>query len=209
MDSQLWDDLKVGAETIGRLRRLATLVDKWTRIINLVAKSTRPDIWDRHIEDSARLLLFAPDQVKCWADFGSGGGFPGLVIAIILHDRNCVVSLVESDQRKAAFLREAARQIGVQVDIHMQRAEALAPLGPDVISARALAPLAGLCSIVARHAAPETISLFPKGGQWQAEVAEARKDWVFDLEVHPDPRHKEAVILELRNLRRVEPGINN
>lgn len=149
-------------------------------------------------------MLHAPDSPAIWVDFGSGGGFPGIVVAVILADRGqpTRVVLVESDQRKATFLREAARLLDLKVEVRAERAESLEPLAADVISARAMTALDGLCGIVARHGAAESLALFPKGESWREEVAAARKNWCFDLEAHADPGHNGSAILELRNLRR-------
>lgn len=204
MDIALWQDLRLSEDGLQKLRLFAALVEKWTLRINLIARSTVADLWSRHIEDSARLLPFAPPNPRLWADFGAGAGFPGLVVAVILQDRGLPTRmvLVESDQRKATFLREAARQMGLAADVRAERAETLAPLGADVISARALAPLSALFETVARHGLSETLCLFPKGETWADEVAAARKSWSFLLDAHGDPGHKGSAILELRNLHR-------
>lgn len=204
MDSALWQALRVSEAGLERLRQFTALVGKWTQRINLVSRSTLDAMWARHVEDSARLLLHAPPEPGLWADFGAGGGFPGLVVALVRQDRKDGgrISLVESDQRKAAFLREAAREFALPVDILAARAESLPPLSADVVSARALAPLADLCAIVERHCRTGGVALFPKGAQWQAEVAEARRMWRFALDAHRDPGDKGGAILELRNLQR-------
>lgn len=204
MDQTLWQQLGTSAAGLQKLRDFGALTEKWTAKINLIAKSTISDLWARHIEDSARICLFAPENPALWADFGSGGGFPGLIAATILQDHGATTRfvLVESDQRKSAFLREAARQLALPVEVRAERAEAIAPLGADVVSARALAPLDMLCATVERHAAPGALALFPKGEAWAQEVAAAQKNWVFDLVPQPDPGHKGAALLELRNLRR-------
>lgn len=204
MDQDLWADLGVSERGLEQLRSFAALVEKWTRHINLVAKSTLPDLWVRHIEDSARLCRFVAEPPAIWADLGSGGGFPGLVVAVILADRGAATKmiLVESDQRKAAFLREASRQLGLNAEIRTERAEILAPLGAGIVSARALAPLDVLCGLAQRHLAPGGRALFSKGETHTEETAAARKNWRFDLEAHDDPGHKGAAILEVRNLHR-------
>ena len=199
------DDLKLGPATLDRLRLFAALVEKWNPKINLVARSTLQDLWSRHIEDSARLCLYQSGPVAKWVDLGSGGGFPGLVVAAILQDRGADtrVVLVESDQRKAVFLREAARQMALaNVEIRMDRAESLPPQAAGIVSARALAALPALCDLAARHLAPGGICLFPKGERFADEVAEARAKWHFDLETSENPGHKGAALLVLRNLRR-------
>ncbi len=197
-------DLGVSAAALEKLRLFKSLVEKWNPRINLVAKSTLLDLWSRHVEDSAFLCLHAP-AARLWADFGAGGGFPGLVVAVILQDRQAGtrIALVESDQRKATFLREAARQMDVPVEVHTQRVETLPPLMADVVSARALATLDTLCAFAHRHLAPGGTCLFPKGERFGPEVEAARRAWQFDLEAPENPGHKGSALLVLRNLRRV------
>lgn len=204
MNAALWAELALSSEGMEKLHALAALVGKWTARINLVAPSTLLDLWARHIEDSARLLPLAPPNPRLWADLGAGGGFPGLVVAIVLADRKTGtrVVLVESDQRKAALLREALRQLDVPGEVIAERIETLPPLGADVISARALAPLDILCRFSERHLAPGGLSLFPKGRNWQQEVEAARRNWAFDLDVRGDPGHNAGVVLALENLQR-------
>lgn len=204
VDRDLWAGLGLSASAMEKLHRLSGLVTRWTARINLVAPSTIPEIWSRHVEDSARLLRFAPPAPRLWADLGSGGGFPGLVVAIALADRQAGsrVVLVESDQRKAALLREALRQLDIPAEILAERAEMIAPLGADILSARALAPLDLLCGHAHRHLAPGGRALFPKGRSWREEVDSARQDWAFDLDVHGEGGHNAGVVLVLENLRR-------
>lgn len=204
MDAALWSALSVDAAGIERLRAFAALVEKWTVKINLIAKSTLPDLWERHIEDSARLCLHAPANPSLWADFGSGGGFPGIVAAIILSSRGASTRfvLVESDQRKATFLREAARTLSLPVEVRTERAESLAPLNAEIVSARALSALSTLCDLAERHLAPGGLAIFPKGDTYAEEIAEARKSWCFDLETVTDPGHKGAILC-LRSIERV------
>ena len=210
MDQDLWNRLGTGPEAIERLRLYEALTRKWTQKINLIARSTLDDIWSRHIEDSARIFLLAPKGARVWADFGSGGGFPGIVVSALLHDRKAVTKmiLVESDQRKATFLREAARQMELDIDVRAERAEAIAPIGADVVSARALAPLDMLCSIAERHGTADMTCLFPKGEKWSEEVATAQKNWRFDLEAAEDPGHKGSATLKLRSLSRASRDSN-
>lgn len=204
MDQDLWNSLGTTPEGIERLRFFAALVEKWTQRINLVAKSTLPELWTRHIEDSARLMRAVDAPPALWADLGAGGGFPGLVIAVILADRGAATRmvLVESDQRKATFLREAARQLGLAVEVRSERAEILPPLGAGIVSARALAPLETLCGFADRHLLPGGYALFPKGENHVAECSAARKIWRFELEAREDPGHKGAALLVIRNLSR-------
>lgn len=196
----------LGVSDAGRqkLRQFEALVEKWTQKINLISRATVDQIWERHILDSARLCLVEQLDVRRWVDLGSGGGFPGLVVAVILQDRKlpCEMVLVESDARKSTFLREAARQIGVTVVVQTARVESLAPQAASVVSARALTALDGLCGFAERHLAPGGVCLFPKGERADEEIAAARKNWRFDLEAVENPDHKGASLLVLRNLHR-------
>lgn len=194
----------VSRETEAALSAFAALVRRWNPAINLVAPSTLADLDSRHIADSAQLLPLAPPGWTHWADLGSGGGFPGLVIAILARDRpESRVTLVESDQRKATFLRTAARELSLPVTVHTTRAEQLAPLGANVLSARALAPLAQLLPFAHRHLRPGGTALFPKGRRHAEEVAEARRTWHFDLTEHSSQTDPEGRILQIERIAHV------
>jgi 16S rRNA (guanine527-N7)-methyltransferase len=187
-----------------KLKLYQGLVEKWTPRINLVARSTVADIWDRHIIDSLRLCTLELPMARRWVDLGSGGGFPGLVVAVVLACRgDCTgVVLVESDARKAVFLREAARQLGLIITVHAERAESLPAQNAAVVSARALASLDRLCEIAHRHLASGGVCLFPKGERAEEEIALARRSWRFDLEAVDNKDHKGSPLLVLRNLER-------
>lgn len=180
----------------------SALAEKWNKRINLVAPSTLPDFWNRHIADSAQLLDFAPHGSRTWLDIGSGGGLPALVVAIVAREErpHLRVTLVESDQRKAAFLREAARITGAEVVIVADRIERLPPQSADVISARAFAPLDRLLAAAAPHLAPGGVCLFPKGAGHAAEVEAALAHWRFVLHKHPSLTDPAGVILDIREL---------
>jgi 16S rRNA (guanine527-N7)-methyltransferase len=153
----------VSRETLDRLHVLADHVVRWNPRINLVAPRSLPDLWTRHILDSAQLWFLAAPSPGLWADLGSGGGFPGLVIAALAEGSGMRVALVESDQRKAAFLQVVARAMGLQPDIHPARIEALPPLGATTISARALAPWPVLLPLARRHLVPGGRMILPQG----------------------------------------------
>lgn len=193
------------AETMARLDRLVALLARWSQRINLVGRGTLPEVWTRHIADSAQLLALAPPDARLWADLGSGAGFPGLVVAILAQERRpglrCV--LVESDGRKAAFLATAARETGAPATVLARRAEQVAPLSADVVSARALAPLKSLLPLVHRHLAPRGCALLPKGSGAEAELAEALASWRFDVQKHVSATDPAAAVLEIRGLARV------
>jgi 16S rRNA (guanine527-N7)-methyltransferase len=193
---------RVSRETMDKLERYATLLRKWQGAINLVAPSTIPRLWHRHMLDSAQLMDHVPVGAQTWLDLGSGGGFPGLVCAAIAADTqpDLHLSLVESDLRKGAFLREASRSMGVPVDVLTRRAEELPATRADIITARALAPLSSLCRHASRHLAPGGICLFPKGARVGMELETAREDWQVDVTTIPSVTDAEAVILKLENL---------
>ena len=198
--------LDVSRETFDRLSLLQALLEKWNPAINLVAKSTLPEAWTRHIVDSAQLYALAPQSVRRWVDLGSGGGFPGLVVAALSAQRDPErrVTLVESDQRKGTFLRQAARELGLtNVSVLSDRIEKLAPLNADVLSARALAALPALCGFAAQHMVADGLALFPKGAHYREEVAAARADWHFDLTTHPSETDPSAVVLAMKAIQHV------
>lgn len=197
------DWLDVSRETEERLHGLCELVKKWNPAVNLVAKSTVSDLWQRHLLDSAQLFALCPAHARAWLDLGSGAGFPGLVIAILAdqHQADLVVTLVESDRRKAVFLTEAARTLHLRVKVICERIEELTPQGADVISARALSSLANLCDHAFRHLKPDGICLFPKGANAAAEIAEARSLWQFEVESHGSRTDTSASILVLKDVR--------
>jgi 16S rRNA (guanine527-N7)-methyltransferase len=193
------EGLDVSRETSERLERYADLVKRWNPKINLVSRASLDQLWTRHIIDSAQLFALRPTDARHWADLGSGGGFPGLVIAALAAEAapDLRVTLVESDSRKAAFLATAARELGLTVTVKPERIEALAPLGADVLSARALAPLDTLLGYASRHLAPAGRALFPKGARAEEEIAAARKHWAFDLHRHPSKTAADGAILEI------------
>lgn len=196
--TELLAGLDVSRETIEKLKSLEALLGKWNPAINLVSRNTIGAAWSRHILDSAQLFQIAPFRV--WADLGSGGGFPGLVVAVLAAELapDAKVVLVEADQRKATFLREAARNLGVAAQVDAHRIEEVEPLAADVLSARALAPLTVLCGFAGRHLGPGGTAVFPKGQNWQAEVDEARKRWKFDLDVRPSLVEASSVVLVMK-----------
>jgi 16S rRNA (guanine527-N7)-methyltransferase len=194
----------VSRETLDRLIHFDDLLLKWTKKINLISKSSVSSIWDRHIWDSEQIVHLVSDQ-KSWVDLGSGAGFPGLVVAIIAKEitpSRCV-SLVESDQRKAAFLRTVIHELDLRASVFVERIEALTPAKADILSARALADLDRLLGYAERHLAPDGTALFMKGENWQKEVDIARNSWSFQLEAHKSKTSPEAAILEIKEIKRV------
>ena len=193
----------VSRETLDRLEAYAACLTRWQARINLVGRGTLGSLWDRHIRDSAQLLPLFPDHAEALVDLGSGAGLPGLVLAI-LGVPSC--HLVESDQRKAAFLREAARAAGVsdQVTVHVARVEALDPRpAADVVMARALAPLDRLLGLAEPWLAAGAVGLFPKGRDAEAEIAAAAAHWRMDLERRPSAVDPQSTILRVTEVARV------
>jgi 16S rRNA (guanine527-N7)-methyltransferase len=195
--------LPVSRETYERLALLVSLVRKWQKAENLVSPSTLGEIWTRHVADSAQLFALHP-EARCWLDLGSGGGFPGLVTAILLGTGEARsdghVHLVESNSRKCAFLRTAARETGAPAVVHHGRIEDVLanwtePV--DLISARALAPLPELLRLAGHLIAPERRALFPKGVDYEREIEEATQSYDIDLLVHPSRINEGSVILEV------------
>ncbi len=195
----------VSRETLDRLDVLADRVQHWSPRINLVAPSTLPDLWTRHILDSAQLWHVAPPRPGLWADLGSGAGFPGLVLAAMAEGSGTQVVLVESDQRKATFLRVASQAMGLTPVIHAARIEALAPLGADTISARALAPLPKLLDLARPHLAPGGRLVLPKGARHADELAMALDTHSATVETRPSLTDPESVVLILSNPVRTAP----
>nr|WP_232818340.1 16S rRNA (guanine(527)-N(7))-methyltransferase RsmG [Elioraea thermophila] len=183
-----------------RLEAYADLVRSWSRRINLVAPGDLNHLWHRHILDSAQLADLLPPSATRLADLGSGAGFPGLVLAL-LTDRE--THLVERDQRKAAFLREATRLLGAPATIHAEDAALLPPLMADVITARAFAPLPGLLPLIVRHLRPRGVALLPKGRSVDRELTEVAGSWTMRLERFPSRTDPSATILRVSEVARV------
>jgi 16S rRNA (guanine527-N7)-methyltransferase len=187
----------VSHETATRLDQFVELLLRWQHAVQLVAPSTLPKLWTRHIADSLQLIAHAP-EAKVWADFGSGGGFPGLVIAIALAGQpGAVVHLVESDARKAAFLREAARVTGSPAKVHAERAESAAEqIGTvDIVTARALAPLSRLLELAWPLIGAGARAIFPKGQHLDEELTEAAKSWMIQSRTLPSLTDPTGTIL--------------
>lgn len=203
--SNLYGEEIVSRETVERFQALENLVRKWNPAINLVSRESINNLRFRHIIDSIQLFRLANFTTGWWCDLGSGGGFPGLVVAILMKDINQSgkMMLVESDVRKSTFLREAARQLDLEVNVITSRIEQLPSLSATVLSARALAALPQLCEFAHLHLAPSGMALFPKGARYQAEVDDAKRNWTFDLTVHPSKTDISSGILEIRNIQHV------
>lgn len=191
--------LDVSRETLARLEAYAALLWKWQKAINLVSPATLPMLWQRHMLDSGQLIRLAPRE-GLWLDLGSGAGFPGLVLAI-LGARE--VRLIESDARKCAFLREAARITEAPVTVTNARIGDVTPFAADVVVARALAPLDKLLGFAAPFLGKGGVGLFPKGQDVEAELTEAHRNWKMRVERHPSLSDARASILRLTEVEHV------
>jgi len=195
---------KVPRETIHRLIRYADLLTEWQGRQNLVSAKTLSHMWDRHFADSAQLLRLAPDA-KLWLDLGSGAGFPGLVIAILqANHARFRMHLMESTAKKCAFLSEVARATEAPVEIHCMRIEELSrhatSLKPEIVSARAVAPLPRLLELAALWFRPGVKGLFLKGRAAKQEIEAAKCHWSFACQLHPSLTAADSTIIEISDL---------
>jgi 16S rRNA (guanine527-N7)-methyltransferase len=194
----------VSRETETRLDRFVDVLLLWQSKLNLIAPSTIPELWTRHIADSLQLLPLAP-QAKIWVDFGSGGGFPGVPIACALAgEPGTKVHLIESNGKKAAFLREVARATGVPAVIHQERVEKFGESCAEtvhVVTARALAPLKTLCDQAFPLISRGAIALFLKGQDVDAELTDAAKYWRVEAAKVPSKTSPEGSIVVIRSLK--------
>ena len=195
----------VSRETMSDLEAFVSLVEKWNPRINLVSKVSLELVWERHVWDSWQVLSIADDIKQKWTDIGSGGGFPGLLVAI--HAKyNCPerqVTLIESDSRKCQFLRTVSRELKLNTKVMNERVEKVEPMRSDVVSARALTALEGLLTYADRHLTANGILIAPKGASYQSEIEAARLNWMFDCTVHPSKTNQDAAILEIGSIKHV------
>ena len=197
----------VSRETLQRLRIFAELLLRWQSDLNLVSASTLPDLWQRHMLDSAQLVDLAPKGARRWLDLGSGAGFPGLVIAILKSEEpGFEMHLTERLAKKCAFLTEAGKATGAPVTVHHGRIETLSPLQAEVITARACAPLDRLLAYFERHRAPGAVALFAKGRTALEELTRARASWRLDCDVLPSRTSSDGQILRIRSAERRQNG---
>jgi 16S rRNA (guanine527-N7)-methyltransferase len=193
--------INVSRETLQRLETYAALLVKWQAKINLVGPATLPDLWRRHFLDSAQLLPLLPASTGTLVDLGSGAGFPGLVLAIMTGWR---VHLLDSDQRKCAFLRQVAVDCGVltQVTIHAKRIEQVTGIAADVVTARACAPLGELLALAEPFIGEKGTGLFLKGAQAEEELTQAQRHWTMRLDRRDSISDPAGKILTVSHLKR-------
>ena len=196
----------VSRETWEQLEHFVDLLLMRQQQTNLIASSTIPRLWTRHVADSLQLLALAPDARR-WIDLGSGGGFPGLVIACALAgEQGAEVHLVESTQKKAAFLRAAAAELSLSAIVHAQRIEDFVSATPerfDVVTARAVAPLDKLIGYAIPLLKRGTVGLFPKGQDVEAELTQAAKSWRIEADLVPSRTDVRSRIVRVRHVSRL------
>jgi 16S rRNA (guanine527-N7)-methyltransferase len=190
----------VSRETLAALDAFATLLERWNRTVNLISPGDLPLIWQRHISDALQLVPLMPPETQRAIDLGSGAGFPGLILALATGIQ---FDLVESDQRKAAFLREAARVTGAPIHVHAARIETAKLAPASLVTARALAPLPKLLTLAAPHLGPGGTCLFMKGASADAELTDAATEWHMQVDRIPSRTAFGARILRITDLSRV------
>lgn len=199
-------EMNVSRETMEKLDHYAETLEKWNRKINLISPKSVPDIWARHFLDSAQILKIAPKSTQSWCDLGTGGGFPGLVVAIMASETaSCPkFTLIESDERKATFLATIARELSLDVYVLPQRVEESEKQYADVVSARALAPLDKLLGYAHRHVNETGVFLLQKGENHLSELTDARRNWHIDCEVISSITDSSSAILKITGCQRVK-----
>lgn len=204
------DDLKtvldVSHETIHRLTALVALLVEWQKRMNLVSAASLNEVWQRHVADSAQLAALIPAEAKTLVDLGSGAGFPGLVLAILLSGQEGFKAhLIESTGKKCDFLRTAIEATKAPAKVHQGRIEETKRIAADVITARACAPLSELLSYAKRFATPHSLCVFPKGKGAEAELTQVQRSWRIAYKLVPsrtDPASRIIVVRGLLDARR-------
>jgi 16S rRNA (guanine527-N7)-methyltransferase len=192
----------VSRETLARLKAYVALLSEWNARHNLVSQSSLPDVWHRHVWDSAQLMPLIPAEAHNLIDLGSGAGFPGLVLACLLRERpGFRTVLYESIGKKCHFLEAAAEHMGLVVEVRNARMEAAKREPFDLVTARACANLSKLLGYAQQFQGSKTVNLFLKGQSVEAELTEAHKSWRMKTVRHPSQTDLSAAILEIRELR--------
>jgi len=194
IDEQVASQLNVSRETIDKLAEYLAILGKWQAKINLISAKTLPDAWRRHILDSAQLAPFLPLTPSHILDIGSGAGFPGLVLSIVTPHR---VTLVESDQRKAIFLRTVIRELNLTAEVINERIEAVAPVGASIVTARALAPVEKLLFWLDQQLPSVEKCLFLKGASVREELTALESYPNIDHRIFPSVSSTDGAVLEL------------
>ncbi|MFN4171205.1 MAG: 16S rRNA (guanine(527)-N(7))-methyltransferase RsmG [Pseudorhodobacter sp.] len=187
-----------------QLETYLSILRKWNPAINLVSAKTLDDAWTRHFLDSAQIYHLSGSSGGHWVDMGSGAGFPGIVIAILLKEDHPAgrVTLIEADRRKAAFLSTVVAKLDLPCTVLVDRIEAVPSQAADWVCARALAPLKVLLGFAEQHMVGSGVALFPKGRSYHSEIEDAREDWVFDIEILKSRTGPDGAILRIAGIGR-------
>lgn len=198
----------VSRETINDLENYKTLVLEWNERFNLISKSSVNYIWDRHIIDSLQLYEYLKDDDVLLYDFGSGAGFPAIVLSIVAKEKNpnLKIVLIESIKKKATFLEEVKNRLNLNIDVVNDRIENIKKIKVNVITSRAMASLNKLLEYANPFCNKKTRLIFPKGIKWEEELKEAKKNWIFDYNVIGSKTDETGHIFIISNLRRKKNG---
>ena len=194
--------LDVSRETLNGFYEYEALLHKWNKKINLVSKNTLVDIWERHFLDSGQIIKHVEASGKRWVDVGSGAGFPGLVVALLLRDRkiDCDLVLVEKNPKKGFFLNEVIRKLNLSVEVVKDNIDTLEPLNADILTARAFSELNNLIEIAFRHRKKEGICLFLKGENYRIELDKTLNYWFFDYDIVDSLSSSSGKIIRVKNI---------
>ena len=194
--------LNVSRETLNYFYEYKTLLSRWNEKINLVSKHTLEDIWQRHFLDSGQIIKNVEVSGKRWVDVGSGAGFPGLVVALLLRDRkvDCDLVLVEKNPKKAFFLNEVIRKLNLSVEVVNDNIYTLEPLNADILTARAFSELNNLMEIAFRHRKKDGICLFLKGENYRVELDKTLNYWFFDYDIVDSLSSSSGKIIRVKNI---------
>ena len=194
--------LNVSRETLNSFCEYESLLSKWNKKINLVSKNTLVDIWDRHFLDSGQIINHVDASGKIWVDVGSGAGFPGLVIALLLRDRkiDCDLILVEKNTKKVFFLNEVIRNLNLNVKVINNSINCIEPLNADILTARAFSELKDLIQIAHQHRKTQGICLFLKGENYRFELDKTLNYWFFDYDVVDSLSNPSGKIIRVKKI---------
>lgn len=200
------DTYNVSRETFDKLKHYQSMLIEWQAKFNLVSSNTLEDAWNRHFLDSAQLFSLIPNQAKILYDFGSGAGFPGMVLAIMANEKRpeLQVSLIESTTKKTLYLNAVKAETDTNVTILNERIEKLQLPQADVITSRAMASLTELLGYAYRFCKKESVCIFPKGKKYAEELAEAHKHWKFKCQIIASTQSDEGKILVITDLSKAK-----
>ena len=200
------NSLNVSRETIKSFCEYEVLLSKWNKKINLVSKKTLVDIWERHFLDSGQIINYVDASGKRWIDVGSGAGFPGLVVALLLRDRkiDCDLVLVEKNSKKVFFLNEVIRKLNLNVKVFKKDIRSIEPLNADILTARAFSELKELIEIACHHRKEKGICLFLKGQNYKVELDKTLNYWFFDYDVFDSLSNHSGKIIRVKKILNVK-----